>query len=214
MSRIDWRIRLTIFMLCIVGASLPICIAESAENPSCIILVIPNETYVLSLESIDTGASFEISLTFDRFQDSSERLKVIGEFDVVQDTWNANSYYILSSGEILCTIQFKGIENVYLGEERSRLEITSSDYFVHLRHIQMETTPDAYDISPAFQIVLALCSLIPFFLLTPDTVEELQEILEIDMQTRGVYGRILVILLPLLSIAITVLLLESLTVVV
>jgi len=78
----------------------------------------------------------------------------------------------------------------------------------------METTPDAYDISPAFQIVLALCSLIPFFLLTPDTVEELQEILEIDMQTRGVYGRILVILLPLLSIAITVLLLESLTVVV
>ncbi len=210
----SWTLRRTVILVmivCIIGVSVPTCAAES--HP-CIILAVPNEVYVLSFNSIDIDTVFEISVTYDRFREVASHLAVQGAFDVIQDTWSANTYYILSSDDILCTVQFKGIENVFLGEERARLEISSSDYFIHLKHIQMDEPIENHDLSSSFQLVIALCSLIPFFLLTPDTIEELQEILELDMQTRGVYGKVLILLLPLLSIALTILLLESLTVLV
>ena len=76
-------------------------------------------------------------------------------------------------------------------------------------HVAEEASIE-FDIPESFRIVLALCSLVPFFLLIPDAVEDLQVQLEAEAASKGVYGRILALLLPLLSIALTLFLLEGL----
>jgi hypothetical protein len=46
----------------------------------------------------------------------------------------------------------------------------------------------------------------------PDAIEQLQEQMEVEAASRGVYGRVLSLLLPLLSIALTFFLLQTLNI--
>ena len=97
-------------------------------------------------------------------------------------------------------------------EDRARLEITSDLYLVHLTGVQMDNTTLDMAIPRSFSYVIALCSLVPFFLMMPDVISNLQEHLDAEAGSKGVYGRILSLTLPFISIALTILLLGVLDV--
>lgn len=170
------------------------------------------EWYNIGLNGISDNSETVITIRFDHEQPVVDRLEVRGSVQIENDLLTNSIYYIKNGSEVLCTVHYKGLDSVLLGEERARLEITSSNYHVHLIGIQVEKVSTEFDVPPSFQIVLALCSLVPFFLLMPDAINELQVQLDVEAMSRGVYGRILGLLLPLLSIALTVLLLEGLNV--
>jgi len=184
---------------------------SDAEETPCIILAKADEWYNIGLNGISDNSESSISIKFDYGQPAKYRLEVRG-LVVENDLLTYSIYYIKNGSSVLCTVHYKGLDSVLMGEERARLEITSDVYHVHLIGIQVEEVSTELDIPPSFQIVLALCSLVPFFLLMPDTINELQMQLDAEAMSKGVYGRILGLLLPLLSIAMTVLLLGGLNV--
>ena len=151
-----------------------------------------------------------ICLRFDHQLTVAKRLEVQGLLNIEQDIFTNSIYYIKNSTSALCTVQYKGVNDVLFGETRARLEITSDTYYVRFVGIQSDASSTEFDIPPSFQIVLALCSLVPFFLLMPDAISDLQTQLDADAMSKGVYGRILGLLLPLFSIALTLLLLGGL----
>ena len=184
---------------------------SDAEETPCIILAKADEWYNIGLNGISDNSESSISIKFDYGQPAKYRLEVRG-LVVENDLLTYSIYYIKNGSSVLCTVHYKGLDSVLMGEERARLEITSDVYHVHLIGIQVEEVSTELDIPPSFQIVLALCSLVPFFLLMPDTINELQMQLDAEAMSKGVYGRILGLLLPRLSIAMTVLLLGGLNV--
>lgn len=204
------RIRLVILLVLIILSSVPT--QSDADETPCIILAKAEEWYNIGLNGISDNSDTMISIRFDHERPVTDRLEVQGSMIVENDLFTNSIYYIKNGSSILCTVHYKGLDNVLLGEERARLEITSEVYHVHLAGIQVEETSTELDIPPSFQIVLALCSLVPFFLLMPDSINELQMQLDAETMSKGVYGRILGLLLPLLSIALTILLLGGLNV--
>ena len=202
------RIRLTIILVLIILSSSVI--QSDAEETPCIIMAKVGEWYNIGLNGISDSLETEISIRFDQEQPVKERLDVRESIQVENDLFTNSIYYLKNGSTILCTVQYKGLDTVLLGEERARLEITSDSYHVHLAGVQIEEVSTGFDIPSSFQIVLALCSLVPFFLLMPDAINELQVQLDAEAMSKGVYGRILGLLLPLLSIALTVLLLGGL----
>ena len=194
-------------MVLVILSTIPI--HADAEEAPCIILAKTGEWYNIGLSGISDNSESMITIQFDHEQAAKDRLEV-QELVVENDLFTNSIYYIKNGSLVLCTIHYKGLDSVLLGEERARLEITSDVYHVHLAGIQVEEVSSELDIPPSFQIVLAFCSLIPFFLLMPDTINELQTQLDAEAASKGVYGRILGLLLPLLSIALTVLLLGGL----
>jgi len=187
-------------------------LAQSTSDNPCIILAQPEEMYVIGLSSIDTDAEYQITICFNHTQRVAERLTVQGTCTVVKDYLVNNIYYINNETKGLCTVKYVGLEQVLLGEQRARLEITSENYLVYLIGIATAEQSVELDIPQSFQIIVALCSLVPFFLLVPDAIEELQMQLNAEAMSKGVYGQILSLLLPLLSIGLTFLLLGGLDV--
>ena len=208
MSRL--RIRLSIFLVLIILTS--VTAQSSAEEIPCVIMAKVGEWYNIGLSGISDNSETMISISFDHQQPVADRLEVRGSEFIENDFFTHSIYYIKNGSTVLCTIDYKGLDSVLLGEERARLEITSDTYQVHLVGIQVEEISTEFDVPPSFQIVLALCSLVPFFLLMPDAINDLQMQLDADVMSMGVYGRILSLLLPLLSIALTVIFLEGLNV--
>ena len=204
------RIRWTILLVLIVLASAPV--QSSAEEIPCVIMAKVGEWYNIGLNGISDNLETMISISFDHHQPVADRLEIRGSVYTENDFFTHSIYYIRNGSTILCTVNYKGLDSVLLGEERARLEITSSIYQVHLVGVQVDEISTEFDIPPSFQIVLALCSLVPFFLLMPDAINELQMQLDADVTSMGVYGRILSLLLPLLSIALTILFLGGLNV--
>lgn len=186
--------------------------AQSTSDNPCIVLAHPDEMYVLGLSSINTDAEYQITLSFNHTKSVTERLAVQGTCTVVKDILVNNIYYISNETEGLCTVTYAGLEQVLLGEQRARLEITSKNFLVYLMRIDTTEQPVELDIPQSFQIIVALCSLVPFFLLVPDAITELQNHLDAEAMSKGVYGQILALLLPLLSIGLTFLLLGGLDV--
>ncbi|MGY5854169.1 MAG: hypothetical protein RTU92_11420 [Candidatus Thorarchaeota archaeon] len=210
-SRITLVLLTTIVVL---SGSLTLCSAQDDEATPSIVLASAGELYELNLESKTDDSSYSIIIEFDHDKDVANRLKAQGSYTVSKNLWDATMYHIFTDSVLLCIVKYAGIETVLLGEERARLEMTSDGYFIRISQVPVEEPIIEFVIPASFQIVLALCSLIPFFMLTPDTVEELQEVFEAEIRTRGVYGQILSLLLPLLSIGLTFLLLEGLNVLV
>jgi hypothetical protein len=204
------RIRLSILLVLIILTSATA--QSSAEEIPCVIMAKVGEWYNIGLSGISDNSETMISISFDHQQPVADRLEVRGSEFIENDFFTHSIYYIKNGSTVLCTIDYKGLDSVLLGEERARLEITSDTYQVHLVGIQVEEISTEFDVPPSFQIVLALCSLVPFFLLMPDAINDLQMQLDADVMSMGVYGRILSLLLPLLSIALTVIFLEGLNV--
>ena len=204
------RIRLAVLLVLIILSTAPV--TTDAEEIPCIILTEADEWYNIGLNGISDNSESMVSIKFDYEKPAKERLDVQGSMVVENDLFTNSIYYIKNGSSVLCTVHYKGLDSILMGEERARLEITSDVYHVHLVGIQVEEVSTELDIPPSFQIVLALCSLVPFFLLMPDTINELQTQLDAEAMSKGVYGRILGLLLPLLSIAMTVLLLGGLNV--
>jgi hypothetical protein len=204
------RIRLALLLVLIILSTAPA--LSDAEDTPCIILTKVGEWYNIGLDGISDNSEIVITIKFNHEQPVADRLEVRESLQIENDILTNSIYYIKNGSSVLCTVDYKGLDSVLLGEERTRLEITSDAYYVHLIGIQVDEPSSEFGVPPSFQIVLALCSLIPFFLLMPDAINELQQELDADAMSAGVYGRILSLLLPLLSIALTILLLGGLNV--
>jgi hypothetical protein len=202
------RVRLVILLTLIVLLSVPI--HSDADETPCIIMTKAGEWYIIGLNGMTDTSEVTICLRFDHQLTVAQRLEVQGSFRIENDLLTNSIYYIKNSSSVLCTVQYEGVNEVLFGETRARLEITSDNYYVHLIGIQFDAISTEFDVPPSFQIVLALCSLVPFFLLMPDAINDLQMQLDTETMSKGVYGRILSLLLPLLSIALTLLLLGGL----
>ncbi|MHA2064549.1 MAG: hypothetical protein ACXABY_09240 [Candidatus Thorarchaeota archaeon] len=172
----------------------------------------PGEWYQIELSGIDQDSEITIILSFNHSRSVTNRLEVKDQYQAVNDLLTRSVYHIRNESVTLCLVNYVGLDSVMFGEERARLEIASSDYHVYLMGIQIEEGSSEIEIPPSFQIILALCSLVPFFLLMPDAINDLQSHLDADAASKGVYGRILALLLPILSIALTLLLLGGLDV--
>ncbi|TET09189.1 MAG: hypothetical protein E3J86_08875 [Candidatus Thorarchaeota archaeon] len=183
-----------------------------AEETPCIVLAKPGEWYQIELNGINIDSEMTIFLSFDHNRSVVDRLEVKDPFQTVNDLLTRSVYHISNGSTNLFSVRYVNLDSVLFGEERARLEMTSSDYHLYLVGIQVEEGKSEIVIPPSFQIILALCTLLPFFLLMPDAISNLQSQLDIEAASKGVYGRILALLLPILSIALTALLLGGLDV--
>jgi hypothetical protein len=204
------RTRLAILLVLIILSTSPA--LSDAQDTPCIIMTKVGEWYNIGLDGISDNSEIVITIKFDHEQPVADRLEVRESLQVENDFLTNSIYYIKNGSTVLCTVDYKGLDSVLLGEERARLEITSDAYHMHLIGIQVDEVSAEVGVPPSFQIVLALCSLVPFFLLIPDAINDLQLQLDADAMSAGVYGRILSFLLPLFSIALTILLLGGLNV--
>lgn len=199
-------------MIVLLSTSILIGSAQSTSDNLCIVLAQPDEMYVIELSSIESDVEYQITIDFNHTKIVSERLTVQETCTVVKDSIYNNIYYISNETNQLCTIKYVGLEQGPLGEQRARLEITSEDYLVYLVGVETAGQAVGVHIPQSFQIIVALCSLVPFFLLIPDAISELQMHLDAEAMSKGVYGQILALFLPLLSIGLTFLLLGGLDV--
>ncbi len=183
--------------------------AQSTSDNPCIILAQPDEMYVLGLSSVKSDTEYQITISFNHTKSVAERLTVKGICTVVMDY---AVYYISNGTDNLCTVTYAGLEQVLLGEQRARLEITSENFLVYLLRIDTTEQFVDLDIPQSYQIIVAICSLVPFFILIPDAITELQVQLDAEAMSKGVYGQILALFIPLLSIGLTFLLLGGLDV--
>lgn len=206
-----------LFVLVVLASSVTLCTAEEEEESSCIIYTKPEEKYDLELtkKSIDeekhTEEKHTIVFSFDSELPISDRLAVEGEYKSTYYGWLDCKYVIDHSSEELCNVKYLGLEKVLL-DDRAKLEVTSTEYRIRLLGVHVEEEDFEHRIPDSFYIIIPLCSLVPFFLLIPDAIEQLQEQMEVETASRGVYGRILSLLLPLLSIALTFFLLQTLNI--
>ncbi len=199
--------------LVLLASSITLCSAqEVSDGTPCIVLAKPGELYELELYQLGNDTQHTIIISFNFENESARRLEVQVPYSSNYDS--ASEVYCVNdgSGLLLCTIKYVGIETVLLGEERAKLEVDSTDYQARLVGVHLPETPIDIEIPKSFGIILALCSLLPFFLLAPDAITDLQAHLEVEAAGKGVYGRILALLLPLLSIGLTFWLLESLSI--
>jgi hypothetical protein len=204
------RIRLVILLVLVILSTTPV--LSDAEDTPCIIMTKVGEWYNIGLDGISDNSEIVMTIRFDHEQPVADRLEVQESLQIENDLLTNSIYYIKNGSAVLCTVNYQGLDSVLLGEERARLEIASDAYHVRFIGTQVDEVSTEFGVPPSFQIVLALCSLIPFFLLMPDAINELQLQLDADAVSAGVYGRILSLLLPLLSIALTILLLGGLNV--
>jgi len=202
---------IVVVMAILIGSTTLGAAQEQEDSMPCIVLARPGELYDIELNGKNIDTEHIITFSFDHQRTVADRLEVENPYQDEYDDSKTDLYYVSIDSAVLCAVRYAGLESVLLGEERVRLEVTSTDYHMRLvgNHVAEKVTID-FNIPESFRIVLALCSLVPFFLLIPDAVEDLQVQLETEAASKGVYGRVLALLLPLLSIALTLLLLEGL----
>ena len=202
---------IVVVMAILIGSTTLGAAQEQEDSMPCIVLARPGELYDLKLDGRGIDTEHTITFSFDHQRTVVDRLEVESPYQNEHDDSETDLYYVSIDSTVLCTLRYAGLESVLLGEERVRLEVTSIDYLIRLvgNHVAEEVSIE-FDIPESFRIVLALCSLVPFFLLIPDAVEDLQVQLEAEAASKGVYGRVLALLLPLLSIALTLFLMEGL----
>ncbi len=187
----------------LVFGSFQTCSADESDGETpCVILAKAGELYDLELVGRNSSVVHRITFGFNYSQDADARLEVQAPY------YKDSSLSILLGSEVLCSLEYLGIEN-YLGDARARLQVSSTDCFVSLFNVHVTQDSTGFEIPLPFQIVVVICSLLPYFMLIPDSLEDLQGQLEED--AKGVYGRILSLLLPLVTVALTVLLLSGLT---
>jgi len=206
----ELRIRVIVLLLLVILSS-GWTLCDAQETP-CIILAEPGEWYQIELNGMTQDYETTMVICFSHNKPVTQRLEVRGALYVKNDPLARSVYYVTNSTAVLCTVRYVSLDSVLFGEERARLEITSTDYHVHLVGVQLEEGPLDIEVPLSFQFVLAVCSLVPFFLLMPDAISNLLERLDAEASSYGVYGQILSLLLPLLSIALTILLLGVLDV--
>ena len=200
-----------ILMFLTLTMNVTFCTAEEIdEGIPCIILAKPDEFYDLDLTGNSDDTSLTITFSFDFQLDSSERLSVQNLYSV-DNTDSVNGVYnIVQDSIVLCTIKYEGTETLLLSEKRAKLVVTSEEYYVKLYGIHIDQASIKFDLPMSLQIVVLLFTLMPFFLLLPDALKELTTQLDAEVVSKGVYGAILGIMIPLITIALTVLLLGSL----
>ena len=146
------RIRLAMLLALIIFSTIPV--HADAEEAPCIILAKADEWYNIGLSGITDSSESMISFKFDHEQPVKDRLEVQGSLKIENDLFTNSIYYIKNGSLVLCTVHYKGLDSVLLGEERARLEITSDVHHVHLIGIQIDDVSTELDIPPSFQIVL------------------------------------------------------------
>jgi len=174
----------------------------------CVVLAKPGVLYLLRLDTKDdTTTGFSLWFSFNYSEPASRRLHVNDSLFEVES--QGNFYHVMMGVEEVCRFEYVGLEGVLLGEACARLHITSENYTVWLAGVEMPLPEPSTTVLPeSLTLIVALCSLIPFFLLIPDAMEGLQEALE--QEQAGVYVRLLALLLPLVSAALTLLLIQTL----
>lgn len=169
------------------------------------------DQYELLLEGILASNQETLTLSFDRTASSHERLELVEGYDISFDTFDSNVYYISSESESLCTVRYTGSEEILLNEY-SRLEVSSSEYYIRLMQVYYNENDTTFNLtdSAGIIIIVTLCSLIPFILEVPSAMEDLQDALEAEVSSFGTYGRLLRLFIPLITVSLTFLLLETL----
>lgn len=200
------RLLLLAIVLLIVS-TIPTCAGQqSEEDTTCIALVRAGEFYDLKLDSKEEDIQHTVTFSFNHKETPGQRLTVKSPYDSVMSEIGDGVYQVLQDQVALCTMTYVGLETVLLGEERVRLTIQSQEFFVRLVGVHMEESKIDVKLPDSLRIILSLCSLLPFFLLIPDALEDLQLSLDAESTSAGVYGRILSVLLPLLTVGLTFLL--------
>lgn len=199
------------FSLVLIAGNIIVCTAQEQDDTTpYIIYAKPGQLYELELEQLDNSTSYTIIFSFNHEAEINDRLTVQEPFSSHYDSISS-TYCVKVNSVSICHIKYAGLETILLGEEHAKLKVTSTEYYVRLIGIHVEASSMDFEIPKSFGIILALCSLVPFFLLIPDALTDLQAHLEMDASSKGVYGRILVVLLPILTIGLTLWLLESLS---
>jgi hypothetical protein len=181
--------------------------SATSERP-CIVLARADEVYVVRLLGVAVQEEHTIKLTFDYHAQVGNRLEVADPYSGLHDELEEARYLVVNTTHVLCVVLYAGLESGLLGDERARLEISSEAFHASLAGLDLPEPSVEFRLPPAAAIVIALFSLLPFFLKMPDVIEGLQE----QLSATGVHGRIVQVLLPLVTIALTILLLEGLDV--
>jgi hypothetical protein len=181
-----------------------------ADTRNCIILAKPDETYLLEIEELGHDGRLTVPLRFDYEDSIFDRLETDLPY-LVDYSPLSDLYSISNASYVLCTVAYLGKESVLMGI-RAKLRVASDEFNVRLAGVQIQTNMSELTAPESAKIVIAIVSILPFFLLIPDVLEDLRLQLEHDAGRIGVYGRILELLLPLLVIALTYWLLTSLSV--
>lgn len=195
-------------LLAMILTSLTLLPCSATTERPCIVLARADEVYVVQLLGISVQEEHTIKLYFDYHAKVDERLGVTEPYIGIHDELEEGRYLVTNGTHVLCTVLYAGLESGLLGDERARLEISSEVFHVSLAGLDLPAPSVELQLPPAAAIVIALFSLLPFFLKLPDVVQQLQE----QLSATGVHGRIIQILLPLVTIALTILLLEGLDV--
>jgi len=200
-----------ILMFFVLSMNVTFCTAEdTGDGTPCIILAKPDELYDLELTGKSDDTSLTITFSFDYQLDSYERLSVQGSYNVDNTDSTNGGYNIVQDSIVLCTFTYEGIEKILLSEKRAKLVVTSEEYYANLYGIHIDQASIQFDLPISFQIVVLLFTLIPFFLLLPDALKELTVQLDAEAYAKGVYGAVFGIMIPLVTIALTMILLGSL----
>lgn len=208
-SLFSFLILCTFSLVLLTGNSMVCTAQEQDDTNPYIIFAKPGQLYELELEQLDNNTCYTIVFSFNHDSEISDRLMVEEPFSSQYDSFG--STYRVKTGSIsLCHIKYAGLETILLGEEHAKLKVSSPDYYVRLVGVHANVSTMGFEVPKSFGIILALCSLLPFFLLIPDALSDLQAHLELDASSKGVYGRILAVLLPILTIGLTFWLLEGL----
>jgi len=169
------------------------------------------DRYEIRLESITNSNQHTLTLTFNRTEAQQDRLIIYEDFEIKFDLLDSNVYYVNSESEQICSIRYTGSEEILLNDY-SRLEISSSDYYV--RFTKMHYAESGSSLNPmnseGIMIIVTLCSLLPFILEVPSALEDLQDALEIEASAFGTYGNIFRLFIPLMTVSLTFLLLQGL----
>lgn len=180
-----------------------------ADTSDCIIFAKPDETYLLEIEELGHDERLTIPLRFNYEDSIFARLET--DVPYLADYSPLSGLYSISNASlVLCAVAYLGKESVLMGI-RAKLRIMSDDFSVRLAGVRIQTNASELTAPESAKIVIAIVSILPFFLLIPDVLEDLRLQLEHDGGRVGVYRRILELLLPLLVIALTYWLLTSLS---
>ncbi len=189
------------------------CSAEEEDRPL-IIMTKPGEEYEVQFDSKKDTTAHTLIIQFDYTEVIDSKLQLNEPYTFERDLLFSSVYTVYFGEDILCIITFTGTESWLVVQEYAKLEITSSDYFTRLS--DFTSNSDEYIVNiielPVVQIVIILFSILPFHLRTADVIEEFQEQLETEIATLGVYGKILSLFIPILSVSLAFIMLGTLNI--
>jgi hypothetical protein len=171
------------------------------------------DQYEILLESIKDSEEYTLTLSFDSFEDAKDRLVIYEDYQIKKDALDSNLYSVYKDSVLISTIRYAGSEAI-LYNEYSRLELTSTDFY--LRFVEVHYLDKTVLFNPlestGIMIIVTLCSLLPFILEVPSVLEDLQEVIDAEVANFRVYGALLRLFIPILTVSLTLYVLQSLEV--